>query len=266
MHELIHAVDKKLHLSQGEIDAYMKLFEPWDENYKYHSNPEMKAVCEANALVSAQHGELIRNSYWGQEDLRNPDVAKLSRGITDKMYYIPANSPVDFRNSIYNPDTGLVQYEVSQHYDMQSGTITRTLTNYDVRVNGLPLMDRETLDLNGNRIRGGEFSLSESILPFNSQQQDPACRTLTEPAASEMSSLSQLAQRVLNSSRTELDQMGRDIANSPLGEQFRQRGAELWEERQAELRRQEQEAQERARQQEQEKAQQHTPRGPVMRL
>ena len=90
MHELIHAVDKKLHLSQGEIDAYMKLFEPWDENYKYHSNPEMKAVCEANALVSALHGKLIRNSYWGQEDLRNPDVAKLSRGITDKMYYIPA--------------------------------------------------------------------------------------------------------------------------------------------------------------------------------
>ncbi|WP_347484321.1 hypothetical protein ABFV80_002065 [Vandammella animalimorsus] len=235
------------------------------------------AELESDDLLLGEGGNDTLRAHKGHDVLIGGEGHnRMEGGQGRDVYFARAGDTIhdsDQQGEIYLGGQKLTGGEsIGAHtYRSEDGRFAYELHGRNLHVidNHAPSSERKPLVIENfdNGRMGISLSNLREIRPEENPQseREKQARAIVEPAASEMSSLSQLAQRVLNSSRTELDQMGRDIANSPLGEQFRQRGAELWEERQAELRRQEQEAQEWARQQEQEKAQQHTPRGPVMR-
>lgn len=123
-------------------------------------------------------------------------------------------------------------------YELESdGTLK---VNGDKQGKGLTIQDFKNGDLG--------IDLKEQEAPVQKSSQSP------------VSSLSHLATMVLNGSREDRDEMGRQIASSPLGEQFRQRGEELQQaHREEQLALQQQQMQEAREQQEAQ-----VRRGPVM--
>ncbi|WP_238944976.1 calcium-binding protein [Vandammella animalimorsus] len=134
-----------------------------------------------------------------------------------------------------------------QKYISADGKTTYELENDGtLKVNG----DKQGKGLTIQDFKNGDLGidLKEQEAPVQKSSQSP------------VSSLSHLATMVLNGNREDRDAMGRQIASSPLGEQFRQRGEELQQaHREEQLALQQQQMQEAREQQEAQ-----VRRGPVM--
>ena len=192
-HELVHATDPNLAKSDIEIDSYSKLFALNDLKYKFYNAPEHLAVTMSNEMVSKFHNEPIRPDY-----ITTPgDVS------------VP--NPINSQTNHYDKAGNLIGKTVKT-YDEKTETIKTVYADYLSQDRyGFPLEREIVTDINGKPIK---------------QTQDEYSFDYNSPGWNHLSG-SDLYAAVLSADSSQLDMLGKSLAQSEEGQRILRQGENL---------------------------------------
>lgn len=192
-HELVHATDPNLAKSDVEMDSYNKPFASGDVKHKFYNAPEYLAVTMSNEIVSKFHNEPIRPDYIG-----------------DSMF-VPVPNPINSQTNHYDQDGNLIGKTVKT-YDEKNETIKTVNTDYlrqDER--GLPVESETVTDINGEPVK---------------QIQDKSSFNYNLPDWNNLNG-SDLYAAVLSADSSQLDMLGKSLAQSEEGQRILRQGENL---------------------------------------
>lgn len=192
-HELVHATDPNLAKSDVEMDSYNKPFASGDVKHKFYNAPEYLAVTMSNEIVSKFHNEPIRPDYIG-----------------DSMF-VPVPNPINSQTNHYDQDGNLIGKTVKT-YDEKNETIKTVNTDYlrqDER--GLPVESETATDINGEPVK---------------QIQDKSSFNYNLPDWNNLNG-SDLYAAVLSADSSQLDALGKSLAQSEEGQRMLRQGENL---------------------------------------
>lgn len=192
-HELVHATDPNLAKSDVEMDSYNKPFASDDVKHKFYNAPEYLAVTMSNEIVSKFHNEPIRPDYIG-----------------DSMFVSVPNS-INSQTNHYDQDGNLIGKTVKT-YDEKNETIKTVNTDYlrqDER--GLPVESETVTDINGEPVK---------------QIQDKSSFNYNLPDWNNLNG-SDLYAAVLSADSSQLDALGKSLAQSEEGQRMLRQGENL---------------------------------------
>lgn len=192
-HELVHATDPNLAKSDVEMDSYNKPFASGDEKHKFYNAPEYLAVTMSNEIVSKFHNEPIRPDYIGES------------------MFVSVSNPINSQTNHYNQDGKLIGKTVKT-YDEKNETIKTVNTDYlrqDER--GLPVESETVTDINGEPIK---------------QIQDKSSFNYNLPDWNNLNG-SDLYAAVLSADSSQLDALGKSLAQSEEGQRMLRQGEDL---------------------------------------
>ena len=192
-HELVHATDPNLAKSDVEMDSYNKPFASGDEKHKFYNAPEYLAVTMSNEIVSKFHNEPIRPDYIGES------------------MFVSVPNPINSQTNHYDQDGNLIGKTVKT-YDEKNETIKTVNTDYlrqDER--GLPVESETVTDINGEPIK---------------QIQDESSFNYNLPDWNNLNG-SDLYAAVLSADSSQLDMLGKSLAQSEEGQRMLRQGENL---------------------------------------
>ncbi|MEZ7708233.1 hypothetical protein O3681_07400 [Neisseria sp. 27098_8_158] len=192
-HELVHATDPNLAKSDVEMDSYNKPFASDDVKHKFYNAPEYLAVTMSNEIVSKFHNEPIRPDYIG-----------------DSMF-VSVPNPINSQTNHYDQDGNLIGKTVKT-YDEKNETIKTVNTDYlrqDER--GLPVESETVTDINGEPVK---------------QIQDKSSFNYNLPDWNNLNG-SDLYAAVLSADSSQLDMLGKSLAQSEEGQRMLRQGENL---------------------------------------